>query len=253
MPVRVHANMRRMQGGWAWLAWAAPAAAAVVKGMLGNRAQEKATEASLQMSQEQAALQREFAQHGVQWRVEDAQRAGVHPVYALGAGGASYNPINVDFRANNSYADMVGDLGDIAGQYFANEAARERQAQVSGGTGYYHQGQPNLGYDPNKPGYYDLTQGTPSQVISRSSNDPSSVAGVQPAWQPFEIQQGVLIDLFYSQEGPSESLETIMQSKVLMAMVLRRTYDKYGPVNFARVIQMIPGAAEVAGALGIGN
>lgn len=30
-------------------------------------------------------LQREFAQNSIRWRVEDAQRAGIHPLYALGA------------------------------------------------------------------------------------------------------------------------------------------------------------------------
>lgn len=38
------------------------------------------------------ALQKEFAQHGVSWRVADAERAGIHPLYALGATGATYSP-----------------------------------------------------------------------------------------------------------------------------------------------------------------
>lgn len=38
------------------------------------------------------AMQKEFAQNGVTWRVQDAERAGVHPLYALGASGASYSP-----------------------------------------------------------------------------------------------------------------------------------------------------------------
>lgn len=37
------------------------------------------------------ALQREFAQSGIQWRVEDARKAGLHPLAALGAGGAAYS------------------------------------------------------------------------------------------------------------------------------------------------------------------
>lgn len=36
-------------------------------------------------------LQREFAQSGVQWRVEDAQKAGIHPLAALGAQTSSYS------------------------------------------------------------------------------------------------------------------------------------------------------------------
>lgn len=38
------------------------------------------------------ALQREFAQMGIRWRVEDAKAAGLHPLYALGGSGAAYAP-----------------------------------------------------------------------------------------------------------------------------------------------------------------
>lgn len=38
------------------------------------------------------ALQREFAQMGIRWRVGDAKAAGIHPIYALGGSGASYSP-----------------------------------------------------------------------------------------------------------------------------------------------------------------
>lgn len=36
--------------------------------------------------------QREFAQNGVRWRVEDAKAAGLHPLFALGMQGASFTP-----------------------------------------------------------------------------------------------------------------------------------------------------------------
>lgn len=35
------------------------------------------------------AMQKEFAQHGIRWKMEDAKRAGVHGMYALGSPGAS--------------------------------------------------------------------------------------------------------------------------------------------------------------------
>lgn len=41
------------------------------------------------------ALQREFAQNGIRWKVEDARRAGLHPLAAIGASGASYSPVGV--------------------------------------------------------------------------------------------------------------------------------------------------------------
>lgn len=39
--------------------------------------------------------QREFAQSGIQWKVSDAKAAGIHPLYALGAGTTSYAPQHV--------------------------------------------------------------------------------------------------------------------------------------------------------------
>lgn len=39
--------------------------------------------------------QKEFAQQGIRWRVEDANAAGIHPLYALGANTTSYQPVGV--------------------------------------------------------------------------------------------------------------------------------------------------------------
>lgn len=46
-------------------------------------------------AEDQAQLQREFAQNGIRWKVEDAKAAGIHPLYALGASTAQYSPISV--------------------------------------------------------------------------------------------------------------------------------------------------------------
>lgn len=44
------------------------------------------------LAKRQEDLQREFAQNSIQWRVNDAKKAGIHPVAALGSQGISYNP-----------------------------------------------------------------------------------------------------------------------------------------------------------------
>lgn len=41
------------------------------------------------------ALQKEFAQQGIKWKVEDAKSAGIHPLYALGASTHSFSPVSV--------------------------------------------------------------------------------------------------------------------------------------------------------------
>lgn len=47
-------------------------------GLIGREAQED-------QRAKNEALQREFAQNSVQWRVADAKKAGIHPLYAMGA------------------------------------------------------------------------------------------------------------------------------------------------------------------------
>lgn len=87
-------------------------------GSLANRSSEKLFDAN-------AALQKEMAQHGVRWRVADAQAAGVHPVYALGAALPQFSPVTVNTdamgEAVSSAARSVGE--GVAG--FAS--ARERK------------------------------------------------------------------------------------------------------------------------------
>lgn len=50
--------------------------------------------------------QKEFAQHGIRWKVEDARRAGIHPLYALGGPGANYSPGGISV-ADGSGAPQV--------------------------------------------------------------------------------------------------------------------------------------------------
>lgn len=43
----------------------------------------------------QMDMQKQFAQKGIQWRVADATKAGLHPLAALGANTASFSPVSV--------------------------------------------------------------------------------------------------------------------------------------------------------------
>lgn len=44
------------------------------------------------INQQNANLQREFAQNSISWRVQDAKNAGIHPLFALGASTVSAQP-----------------------------------------------------------------------------------------------------------------------------------------------------------------
>ena len=56
--------------------------------------QRKANEMNMQLAREQMAYQKELAQSQIQWRVEDAKKAGLHPMAALGLSPMSYSPVS---------------------------------------------------------------------------------------------------------------------------------------------------------------
>lgn len=84
-------------------------------------AQERANAANLAQARENNATQakyaqlnldqqREFAQNGIRWKTEDAVKAGLHPLAALGAQVSSFSPISV----GTSSADVKSSPLDLA-------------------------------------------------------------------------------------------------------------------------------------------
>ena len=71
------------------------AGASLLGGMFGRKSNKKAAAQQYAQQVEASRLDyersKEFAQKGVQWRVEDAKKAGLHPLFALGGAGASYS------------------------------------------------------------------------------------------------------------------------------------------------------------------
>lgn len=61
------------------------AGASLLGGYLSNRSADDRHDENVQ-------LQREFAQNGISWKVADAKRAGIHPLYALGNNGIAFQP-----------------------------------------------------------------------------------------------------------------------------------------------------------------
>lgn len=57
--------------------------------------------------------QKEFAQNSIQWRVNDAKKAGIHPLAALGTQGSYYTPSASAGSAG--YGDMVANVGGQIG------------------------------------------------------------------------------------------------------------------------------------------
>lgn len=92
-------------------------AAQVAGGLLQNAANKKARAQEYEQ-------QKEFAQSGIQWRVADAEKAGIHPLYAIGAQTTSYAPQSV---GGQDYS-FLGDAGQNIGR--AIDATRSNPAKA---------------------------------------------------------------------------------------------------------------------------
>lgn len=97
-----------------------------------REAQESANRANAAQNASNNALQREFAQMGIQWKVADAKAAGLHPLYALGASTHSFAPSStpVQAQADLSGANLIASLSDRLGQNVSRALhATSNQAQ----------------------------------------------------------------------------------------------------------------------------
>lgn len=123
---------------WNWLPQVAGTVAPIVEGVLNrDAARENNYQNRLaqdQANQSNAALQREFAKNGIRWRVDDARAAGLHPLAALGASGASFSPsFGASHSDPESLGSAVGALGNmgqnISRAISSTSTAEEKQFQ----------------------------------------------------------------------------------------------------------------------------
>lgn len=77
------------------------AASSIFGGIMGQKNQEK-------QQQQAYENQKEFAQSGIQWKVEDAKKAGIHPLYALGANTHSFAS---QISGSNPMAEGISNAG----------------------------------------------------------------------------------------------------------------------------------------------
>jgi len=93
------------------------AGSSLLGGILGNRSDEK-------IAAKNTAMQKQFAQEGIRWKVADAKAAGIHPLAALGAQTVSYSP---QVGGSNSLAQGLAAAGqDIGRAIDAKRTAGER-------------------------------------------------------------------------------------------------------------------------------
>lgn len=99
----------------AWIGPAIAAGASLVGSALSARSGSKDRRASISNAQADRDLQREFAQHGIRWRVEDAQAAGIHPLYAMGANVSQASPTQMFVGGGTDYSG-IGRAGQHIGR-----------------------------------------------------------------------------------------------------------------------------------------
>lgn len=82
------------------------------------------------IAEQNAQLQREFAQNGIRWKVADAKAAGIHPLAALGANTISYTPQAVgDLGGGSRWGPAIRNMGqDISRALDATRTNEERAA-----------------------------------------------------------------------------------------------------------------------------
>lgn len=85
------------------------AGGSLLGGLLGNSAAAAANAQNMQFGREQLQFQRDLAQQGIRWKVADAQAAGIHPLFAIGAPPFSAAPISVG-GGGDSY-EFLGRMG----------------------------------------------------------------------------------------------------------------------------------------------
>ncbi|MEM2002527.1 MAG: hypothetical protein QXT77_07790 [Candidatus Methanomethylicaceae archaeon] len=211
------------------------AGAAIIGGALSDRSNRKAAaatnETQEQLHRENIALQREFAQAGIRWKVEDAKAAGLHPLYAIGAAPATFSPSipamvtpdrsglgrglaeagqhlgravsaqqTPDQRAitQATLAHLVAQTQkeEAMAMYYASEAARNRQ------NAFTSSGLPEATVEVGP-----LVKTVPDEVISHDPRDPSRTAGVHPGTTTYTMPGGIKLRL--PSEQMKESIEDI--------------------------------------------
>lgn len=115
-------------GGAAALGLPPSVGASLGSSILSGFAQDDRLAQENALAQQNMSMQKEFAQHGIRWKVEDAKEAGVHPLYALGANTIAFNPIQTG-SSSNDYLATMGQ--DISRAVHATRTAGERDEAIN--------------------------------------------------------------------------------------------------------------------------
>lgn len=217
--------------------------AAAVGGSLLNQIGDNRPEGDL-TARNNYQWQKEFAQNGISWRVDDAKAAGVHPLFALGANVSSFSPQAVfpegrrdsgidgqdisravyatatgETRAAAQLSALTLERASLENDLLRAQIAKLNPSQV--GPPLPNAANPNPGAGSGDFAYDPSVSVKPVEVAATWRGNPDQKAGAQPettwarnkngAWVPYPNQ-----DVIGDTEGPF-GWEYFMRNRVAPA------------------------------------
>ncbi len=103
-----------------------------VTGLLGVKGQKDANSQANALAREQLEYQKELHKNQIQWKVEDAKKAGLHPLAGLGVSPSSFSPVSgasygVNYSGLNGIGDTLSDMGQDIDRSILQAKTKEEQ------------------------------------------------------------------------------------------------------------------------------
>jgi len=191
--------------------------ASLLGGIFGRKSQSSA-------NAKNAALQREFAQNTIQWRVKDAQAAGISPLAALGASTSSAAPSYVGdgvgqavSRAGARIGQAVSNKGQNQANILNTQASTDLiQQQILASRQAMEIARSNWKQD----GEDFIT--VPDQVTKHRRGDTSVSAGMgHPGWKNVDVGGGLgRLDI------PGDELNEVLEAPAAWPLVYLANKNK---------------------------
>lgn len=122
--IRIAISNARKEFDWGI---AAIIGSSILSNLASGYSQKRSNESTEAANASNVAYQREFAKHGISWRVADAKRAGIHPLAALGAQTMSFSP-SVVGKDYSGYENMGQSLGNMIKQLYDYSKKEEKNS-----------------------------------------------------------------------------------------------------------------------------
>lgn len=185
------------------------AGGSLLGGLLGKSSADK-------RAKQTAALAREMAQYGIRWKVKDAKKAGIHPLYALGASSNISPTLPAGDTLGASVAEAAASVGrgmvgkkqsELIDQQIQESKSRqmlnEAQSVALAGQDTARQGARTFGDAnldvamgvqtwPPPDSKQEIVEVVPTQVPTTKPGDRSTKAGNQPFFVEYTRKDGTI-------------------------------------------------------------